>query len=399
MYVGTTPCSATSPMHWESGIAVARYTPAGRRLWGKLLAKATHSGVAAVASDPAGNLIVAGFGPVRGGGAEWRLIKLSPAGKQLWHARLRGVAKSTAPTAPQAVVVDAAGNVYVCGQLAHGNTGTDAALAKFSRRGKLLWKRFLDGSAHGDDLATGLARDPAGHIYVAGHLEEVGHGYDVFVARYAAHGHRTWLRLWDNRSTSGDDCAWAVAASSAGVAVAGSTQGAWNSAFGQYDNDGLVLKYAPNGDFVYEWIVPGTAWWGEFSAVSIDAVGNVAAAGAISTGSTGRYKAVLLKLSPAPAQLYCSWLPASSDRGGFSALATRRGTLLAVGYEGSDTGSWSNMLFHTVTPHLVTTTDTYSSGAGTVNDATAVLCRGAATYVAGTAGTGVLQEKMALIRF
>jgi hypothetical protein len=57
------------------------------------------------------------------------------------------------------------------------------------------------------------------------------------------------------------------------------------------------------------------------------------------------------------------------------------------------------MLFHTVTPRLVTTTHTYSSGAGTVNDATAVLCRGAATYVAGTAGTGVLQEKMALIRF
>jgi hypothetical protein len=389
VYVGTTPCSAS---HVASGMAVARYTPGGKRLWGKLLTKASRSAVAAVAADPSGRLVVAGAAPTAAGGTKWRLLKLSRAGKVLWHTGLMGVAK--AGSGPSGLSVDGAGHIYVCGAVGRSGRGSDASLAKFSAGGKLLWIRYLGGSAHGDDFATGLARDSQGHIYVAGHVSNVGTGYDAFVARYSPTGHRAWRRFWDNLSTHGDDDAWAVAASSAGVAVAGSTDGAWDTGYNVYDRDGLVVSYTPSGGGRYEYTVAGTSPSGEFAAAYIDGAGNVVAAGRISTGASGsgNTKAVLLMLSPAGTEWYSSWLPIGPGDGGFEAITSRGGTLVAVGFESA--GSGSDMLLHTVTPSLVTTVDSYSSGAGTTNDATDVLCRGSAIYLAGGAGV-----KMGLVGF
>lgn len=388
VYAATTPCSVT---HVASGMAVARYTSSGACLWAKMLTKASHSAMAAVAADRWGDPIVLGYGPAKTGGTAWQLIKLSPAGKQLWHVQLRGV--RSAGNMPGAMAVDAAGNIYVCGQVVRVHSGTDATLAKFSAGGKLLWAEYLDGSAHGDDCATTLARDAAGRIYVTGYVKDVGTGDDVFVARYSATGHRDWLRIWDNRMNSGDDYAWAIAASRAGVAVAGSTDGTWDNVNGEWDTDGLVVAYAPNSNLRYEWEVPGADPEDEFYAVSFCPNGAVAAAGGITTAAPGNmYKAVLLVLSPAPKQLLCDWLPNTSCGAGFDAMTSSAGTILAAGFVGTANGSSTYLC--RVTAGLQTTMATYSSGAGTTNVATDVLCRGSATYVAGEAGS-----KMGLVRF
>jgi hypothetical protein len=390
VYVGTTPCSAT---HVMSGIAVARYTPGGVRLWGKLLTKVGGSALAAVATAPSGGLVVAGVGPSASGATQWRLFRLDPSGKVLWQARLGGLGRGD--FGPSALTVDQAGHIYVCGSVERLATGSDIALVKFGANGKRLWMRCFDGGAHLDDIGTALARAPQGDLYVAGHVATAGSGFDVVVARYSPTGHRVWRRIWDNAVTHGDDNGWAVAASDAGVVVTGSTDGAWNATYSTWDRDGLVVTYSPIGDVQYEYRVPGGAAWGELDGAYIDAAGNVAASGTISTAPAvvGPDKAVLLLLAPAGTLWHCSWLPVGPDGGGFEALTSRSGTLIAAGFEDVAVGG-SNMLLHTVTPGLVTTIDSYSSGAGTTNDATAVLCRGSAIYVAGEAGVD-----MGLVRF
>lgn len=80
IYVATTPCS---PAHQPCGIAVARYSDAGKRLWGTLLLKSAGSGLAAVASDPAGNLVVAGYAPAAAGELEGLVVVQGASGSAI----------------------------------------------------------------------------------------------------------------------------------------------------------------------------------------------------------------------------------------------------------------------------------------------------------------------------
>lgn len=388
VYVGTGPCS---PTHVPSGMAVARYAPSGVRLWARLLSTSSHSALTAIAADQKGGLVVAGVVPTAAGGTKWRLTKLSAAGKQLWKASLQGIA--TAASEPSAVAVDAAGDIYVCGQVARAGTGSDVTLAKFGPGGKLLWARFVDGDGHGDDVATALARDPAGRIYIGGHLKGVATGYDAFVARYSPSGHRYWLQTWNNVVSSGDDCGWALAASSYGVALAGSTTGVWDDAYGTWDQAGLVLGYTPAGVLWLQHRVSGAAPWGELDAASIDGAGGVAVAGSIWAGGVPAVsKAVLLKLRPDGSEEYSLWLPTGSGGGGFEALTSRRGTLAACGFVENAQGG-SDVFLHVVPPNLNAWSGS-SNPSRARNDGTSVLFRGNAIYVGGTR-----RDQVGLLRF
>lgn len=389
VYVGTGPCS---PTHVASGIAVARYTPSGVRLWAKLLSTASHSAMAAIAADQQGGLVVAGAVPTAAGGTQWRLIKVSPGGKQLWKASLQGIA--TAASGPSAMAIDAAGDIYVCGQVVRAGTGSDVTLAKFGPTGKLRWARFVDGDGHDDDLVTALARDPAGGIYIGGHLKGIATGYDAFVARYSPSGARDWLQTWDNVSSSGDDCGWALAASSFGVALAGSTTGVWDDAYGTWDQAGLVLGYTPAGALWLQHRVPGAAPSGGFNAAYIDETGGVAAAGNIWAGGVPSVpKAVLLKLRPDGSEEYSLWLPTGPNGGGFEALTSRRGTLAACGFVENARGG-SDIFLHVVPPNLMNAWSGSSNPSRARNDGTSVLFRGGAIYVGGTR-----RDQVGLLRF
>ncbi len=124
-----------------------------------------------VASDPAGNVLVAGvrvdFSP------NAIVTKLSPTGALLWEAVVSGYQSQAL-----AVATDQAGNVYVAG-LAQGGWpttgafqpqpagGWDATVVKLSPDGAtVLYGSYLGGT--GSDQATAIAVDSAGRVYLAG---------------------------------------------------------------------------------------------------------------------------------------------------------------------------------------------------------------------------------------
>jgi hypothetical protein len=67
------------------------------------------------------------------------------------------------------VATDPAGNVYIAGT--GGNTpgtGSDYYTAKYDPAGVLVWEHFFDGVAHGADAVAALTVDAQGTVYVAG---------------------------------------------------------------------------------------------------------------------------------------------------------------------------------------------------------------------------------------
>jgi uncharacterized protein (TIGR03437 family) len=150
-----------------------------------------------IALDAGGNVFVAGSTyspnfPIVGGvqstygggrlesGGDGFVAKLNAAGSTLLYSTYLG---GSGGEAIKAIAVDSEGNAFLAGYTASANfplrspiqaalrggifSGTDAFAAKLNAAGNaLVYSTFLGGS--GDDLATGLALDSTGHLYLAG---------------------------------------------------------------------------------------------------------------------------------------------------------------------------------------------------------------------------------------
>ena len=70
--------------------------------------------------------------------------------------------------AGEAAAVDAAGNVYVTGESAGAGFDFDYATIKYDPEGNELWVARYNGPGNGSDVASALAVDAAGNVYVTG---------------------------------------------------------------------------------------------------------------------------------------------------------------------------------------------------------------------------------------
>ncbi len=181
---------------------------------------------AAIAVDKAGNSYVTGlfngtadFDPdpfidkelFSKGAADVFLAKYDIDGNYIWAISLGGPLGDTA----NAVAVDEAGNVYICGSfngtadfdpspdikaLEANGPNTDIFLAKYDANGAYLWAFAIGGE--GSDIARGLVLDDAGNICLLGgffakmdvdpgpqqSMLSSNGGLDVFFAKYSPEG-------------------------------------------------------------------------------------------------------------------------------------------------------------------------------------------------------------------
>ena len=114
-----------------------------------------------LAVDDSGNVYVTGPG---NGYAS--TIKYAPNGDRLWVARRDepGIGRSSAAS----LVVDDSGNVYVTGTVyVRSNIDSDYVTIKYDPNGQQVWEAPYDGR-NGSDVATSLAVDDLGNVYVTG---------------------------------------------------------------------------------------------------------------------------------------------------------------------------------------------------------------------------------------
>ncbi len=145
------------------------------------------------------------------------LAKLDAAGEFQWAWSAGG----TGDDLSRALTVDAAGNVLIVGDfssptlrfgglVATNVGGTDVFVAKFNPRGEPLWVRTAGWSGSHDGNA--IATDAAGNVYIAGEMwirirfgtiELDSHfDHDTFLAKYDPNGNLQWARQLNSFSVA-----------------------------------------------------------------------------------------------------------------------------------------------------------------------------------------------------
>ncbi len=254
---GQTGGSLAGPNRGGYDVWVAKYNPAGQRLWRQQFGTDAYESANGVAIDAKGNVYLSGYTEgalvdTNGGAADAWLAKFDSQGRKLW-SRQFGTQGNDVAFAP---ATDGQGNVYLIGytegSLGGDHRGSlDAWVAKYGPSGKLLWRQQLGTEA--DDLAAGVATDATGNVFVAGYTEgslvrtNLG-GADVWLAKYDPAGRPLWRRQF---GTKENEVAYVPATDAKGnVYLTGYTGGSLGGA-NQGWTDVWVAKYDPSGHVLW----------------------------------------------------------------------------------------------------------------------------------------------------
>lgn len=319
--------------------ATVAYSTNGAQLWVSRYNGPANSAdqATAIALDGVGGVYVTGYSE---GGASLRdyatVAYNVTSGSQLWVARYNGPANGT--DLASGIAVDGVGNVYVTGSSYGGafpGTGYDyLTVAYNSDTGAQLWEARYDGAGN-DDFASAIAVDSTGNIFVTGTSIAGGTGYDYATVAYAANGTTLWAARYDGPG-HGEDKANALAVDAGGnVYVTGYSYGGpavgTNFATVAYDGAGAQLWAARYN---------GPCCDAEAAAIALDGLGNIYVTGASSNGGQS-YSYATVAYNPFGTQL---WVARYSGPDNFRDLATGiavdvNANVFVTGYSsGSTTG-------------------------------------------------------------
>ena len=176
--------------------------------------------------------------------------KYDASGKEVWTQQF-GAEGASATTTAASVAVDGSGAVYVAGWVFGSLPGQteggqdDAFVRKYDAAGKEVWTRQIGGPGH--DLASTVAVDAAGNIYVATQSDigsnDVG---TTVVHQFGPDGTEQWTR-----ETGAGDVTIAVTVDRAGaiylVGELAPAERVHDHAQGNHRGTPFVRKYNPNG--------------------------------------------------------------------------------------------------------------------------------------------------------
>jgi hypothetical protein len=240
-----------------------------------------------VGLDSVGNIYIAGsMHDTVANQDNMLLVKYNSSGVQQW---MRTFDNSTDDKHVVAILVDKAGNSYLCGYgyITGTSTSIDYIVMKYDNAGNQQWVKNWDGGYSAWDFITCATFDPAGNIIVAGYCNNNGGptGEDIGIVKYSTSGTQIWSYVYNNTAINGDERAMSVASDPAGnVFVTGSSMGT-------QARDMITLKV--NNAGINQWIKtvahvnPGTDEHGR--GVTTDAAGNSYATGAAGDWITIKY--------------------------------------------------------------------------------------------------------------
>ncbi|MBK8176283.1 MAG: SBBP repeat-containing protein [Rhodospirillales bacterium] len=230
------------------GSSITKFDPDGTVVWRRRLQ--TNDGSSpyskAAATDAEGNVYAVGwivgslYGAHKGDFDGW-VVKYDADGHLLWK-RQPGTAEEDLATG---VATDVNGNVFVAGRTTGAlggshKSGPDAWVIKYDPDGRLLWKRQPGAT----EDATGIATDAAGNAYVVGYDYSSTNRGEIWVLALDADGRWLWQSHF---GTANEDLAWGVATDPAGnVFVGGDTFGSLGGT-NLGTSDAFVAKFAAAG--------------------------------------------------------------------------------------------------------------------------------------------------------
>ncbi|MDZ7331586.1 MAG: SBBP repeat-containing protein [candidate division KSB1 bacterium] len=253
----------------------------------------------AMALDDSSNVIVIGNSRTAHGDFDYLIVKYDSSGQLKWSAQYNGTNNGDDHAA--AMAIDQQGNIYVTGSSAAANGLDDFVTIKLDRNGAQQWVARYNGPANNLDEATGVAVDQTGNVYVIGFSNAGGWVPfpDIVTIKYNSAGQQQWLARYDGSSGS-MDMASAIAIDLEGnvyvTGATGSGRAGWGSAI---QTDFITIKYNAQGQQVWAVTYNGPANSQDVAThLVLDAGNNVYVAGA-STGNGTRLDYATLKYNNA----------------------------------------------------------------------------------------------------
>jgi uncharacterized delta-60 repeat protein len=251
---------ALTPSRGVRVASVARYNGPGN----------DYDEATAIVVDASGNFYVTGASVGSGGDLDYATIKYTSVGRQQWIARYNGPGNSADKA--QAIAVDNAGNVYVTGwsyALANSDN-VDYATIKYNSAGEQQWVARYDGPGNGFDEATAIAVDESGNVFVTGDSSGSVGNLDYATIKYNSSGEQQWVARYNGPGNFAD-VATAIAVDTLGnVYVTGYSWGSGNN------SDYATIKYNSVGQ--EQWVAryngPGNDLDSAY-AIALDNSGNV----------------------------------------------------------------------------------------------------------------------------
>ena len=252
----------------------------------------------AIAVDNQGNVYVTGksYGP--GYWYDYVTIKYNSSGDTSWVRRYTYAGNNNDEA--RAIAVDNNGNVYVTGQSMQPGAydGGDCATIKYNSNGDTVWVRRYNGTASDWDEGKDIAVDNYGNVYVTGVTSVPGQYYSLqnyLTIKYNSTGTQQWIQKYNQPdSTSCYNIASAIALDASGNIYVTGLSGTENNG-----NDYATVKYTPTG--TQQWVVrydgPGHSD-DDATAMTIDLAGNVYVTG-YSINSSWNYDYATIKYYPA----------------------------------------------------------------------------------------------------
>ena len=244
----------------------------------------------AITLDGSGNVYVTGESYGSGTDNDYATIKYNSSGVQQWVQRYNGSGNSYDKA--RAIALDSSGNVYVTGSSYGSGTYCDYATIKYNSAGVAQWVQRYNGTGNSDDMASSLAVDGQGNMYVTGHSYGSGtSSSDYATIKYNSAGVLQWITRYDGPGNNSSDQASSLAIDGQGnVYVTG-----YSDSSGIGECDYVTIKYNSAG--VEQWVAryngPGNGSNCAYSLV-VDGQGNVYVTG-ISIGAGAYYDYATVK--------------------------------------------------------------------------------------------------------
>ena len=221
-----------------SDLAVIKYNSVGAQVWVQTFNGGTHDVAFAIKVDDSGNVYVAGSSQ-GGNGMDYATIKYNASGVQQWFQIYEGPAFEE--DIASSVAVDVSGNVYVTGYSVGIGSSYDYATIKYSSSGVEQWIQRYNGTMNVEDVAASIAVDGTGNIYVTGRSD-----FNYVTIKYDPSGLQEWLQVYNGTGNGNDETRSLVIDGSNNIYVTGSSFGTGT------DNDFATIKYNSSG--IQQWV-------------------------------------------------------------------------------------------------------------------------------------------------
>jgi len=194
--------------------------------------------------DSMNNIIVSGYSYSKQNDFDILTIKYNEKGNIQWLQRYNG--SDNHADVAISLAVNSDGQIAVSGYSVSNDNGLDYITLSYSVDGNQLWSDRYTSAGTGADAATSIAADDYGYFYITGFSEQSPNNYNFVTIKYSSTGNQDWIQSFDG-SWNGNDVATSIAVDKFGdVYVTGSS-----TAFNGY-TDIATIAYHSSG--TQKWI-------------------------------------------------------------------------------------------------------------------------------------------------